>query len=880
MNTNITWKLIGAFIVLFLNASLKTYSQDIEKKISYQTNLQSINKIIREIEPLTSFHFSYNPKAIDAERKISVDINKRSVRECFDEIFTKNGISWQLIGKQVVLKPDLKSRKKTVSLNGYIRDSKTGEVLIGASIWFPDAQLGTVSNAYGFYSVTLPVGEYRTSCSFVGYQSQSALLPIMDDMRLDFYLEERITYMETVEIVDDNIIGVANVSFLGAMRLGSKTLSEIPGFAGDSDVLKALDAIPGIANYGDGSTLFYVRGGAADQNMLLIDDAPIYNPSHLFGFFTAFAPDAIKDVEAYKGDFPARFGGRLSSLIDIRTKDGNLKRHGFSGNIGPFASGISIEGPLSKDVSSFYLAARRSNLNWLKPNQSLTNSFNLYFFDVNAKLNYQFNSNNRFYLTFFHGKDDFSRISQSALKTFGISWDNILGTLRWNHIYNERLFSNITAYFSRYNYFLYTDRELNDFWTSSIENTALKADFTYYHSPSNTLRFGMDIAQHYINPGNVYFSDPLVQKFVPKIPEYHSRSAAFYISAEQNIIKSLRFRYGLRFAHWQNIGPTTQYYYDVNYKPIGEEIINKGQVYYRNSQLEPRLSLSFYPYSNAEFKLSYNRTAQFLQVLSNSESPFTSLEVYAPSGPNIAPQTADQFAAGFVRQSQNRKWMMSIEGFYKSFYNQIDYREHANMLYNPYLEGELRFGTAKAYGLEMIVRKNTGKLTGWVAYTWSRAIKTIEGVNYNNDFPAFYDRPHDFNVSLSYSPLYRIKVSAAWYFLSGGAITTPNGFFNYGGYIVPLYGEKNNDRLPDYHRLDVSVEYRLNKPQARFQHSLVLTLYNAYARKNPFSINFNKVLGDDGNIVNPTDLYGGYEAVSTQLAVAGFIPSFNYTFRF
>lgn len=864
-------------MVLMINSA---HSQDPNQQISYTVYQESLKKIIRDLDHITSYHFSYNPKAIDADRKLNIKIENKSIHSCFDIIFTGNQIQWQIIGKQVILKPFKKSDKKTVSLSGYIRDQQTGEVLIGASMWFPDAGVGTVSNAFGFYSISLPAAEYIVAVSYIGYQPTKDRLMLFQDTRFDYNLSPSVLEMAAVEIVDENFVGSGNVSFLGAMKLGSKTLSELPGFAGDADILKALDAIPGIANYGDGSTLFYVRGGGSDQNMLLIDDAPIYNPSHLFGFFTAFAPDAIKDVEAYKGDFPARFGGRLSSVIDIRTKDGNMKRIGFAGNLGPYSSNVSVEGPIVKDVSSFYISARRSNLNWLKPDESLANSFDLNFFDINAKFNYQLNSNNRFYLTIYGGKDDFSRISQSSLKTFGISWNNVLGTLRWNHVYNDKLFSNFTVYTSRYNYFLYTDKELNDFWTSSIENSSLKSDFTYYPFPSATFRFGMEIASHNIDPGNVYFSDPAIQKYVPKVPEYHSRSAAFYVSGDQHFGKFLRFHYGIRLSYWENAGNTTRHYYDVNYNVIGEDVIPKGEVYYRDLRPEPRISLSFYPWSGAELKLSYNRTTQFIQVLSNSVSPFTSLDVWAPSGPNIEPQYADQLAIGIVRQSGNKKWLISSEGFLKKFYNQIDYRDHANMLYNSYLEGELRFGTAKSYGIELMLRKTSGRFNGWIAYTWSRALKTIEGINQNQEFPAFYDRPHDVNINLSYTPGHRFKFAAAWYFLSGGAITTPIGFFNYNGYVVPIYGSKNNDRLPDYHRMDISAELRLHKAGARYQHNLVLTLYNLYGRKNPFSINFNKVMGDDGKIVIPTDLYGGYEVLSTQLSVAGLIPSLNYTFRF
>lgn len=753
-------------------------------------------------------------------------------------------------------------------------------MLIGANIYPKDVTTGASTNAYGYYSLTLPHGNHVVIFSFLGYKPVEIELDLSADKRISVELEELSTEIPAVEVIDETRKDPVKNNTLSQFRFSSKMLGEIPGFAGDFDLIKALQTIPGIKSYGDGSSLFYVRGGNSDQNLILLDDAPIYNSSHLFGFFSVLSPDAINDVETYKGDFPASYGGRLSSVVDIRTKNGNLKRFGFSGNIGPYASYLSAEGPIVRDKGSFYVSGRISSLNWLQFLNQTPTTFEATFYDLNAKINYKINENNRIFGTFFYGQDDFTRQLETSIQTDGISWNNLAGTFRWNHTFNRKFFINTTAYYSRYHYYLYISKELDHYWNSAIENLAAKSDLTWYLNPQNTIKGGIEVGWHHSNPGNVNFSGNSEQQNIPKVPENQSMEYDFYLSNDQILWKNLFVRYGIRLPVWQDIGPTTIYYFDVNHNFIDSVNVNSNESYSAFFYPEPRIHIQYRFRNNSLLKASYSRTTQFMQMVSTSVSPFTSLEVWIPSSPNIEPQTADQVALGYFFPLFNSKLQLSGELFYKKIDHFIDYKDHASLLYNPLLEGDLRFGKSWSYGLELIIRKTTGRFTGWISYTYSRAFVQTEEVNQGKEYPALYDRPHDFSVTLSYKAWKHWTFGANWMLVSGQPVTTPTGFYELNGYSVPVYGDKNNDRLPTYHRLDLSFSYMFNRPENRYQHSLTITLYNAYGRKNPFTVSFNRTEIDGGELVVPSDLNGNYQVVPTTLSVAGIIPSINYQIKF
>lgn len=883
-----TFRLI--FLSILLLFSLATHSQDLDKKISLNLHNQTIGEVIKMIGDLGNVYFSFNPDEIPVSKTVTFVAKNKTIKEICNKFFIPNNIDYLFVENQIILKlHNVKPANeagngsqpgKKVTISGYLKDKTNGEVLIGANVYPAGAAMGTTTNPYGYYSLSLPSGTYQIVYSFVGFKSVIKEINLDESHRLSVDLEETKVEIPAVEVVDGNKNTTVMTNSLSRFRFSPAMLKQIPGFVGDFDVIKALQTIPGIKSFGDGSSLFYVRGGNSDQNLILLDEAPIYNPSHLFGFFSVISPDAINDVEAYKGDFPANYGGRLSSVIDIRAKNGNLKRFGFSGNIGPYASNLSVEGPIVRDKGSFYVSGRVSTLNWIQPLNQTQTDFTAGFYDVNSKLNFKLDENNRVFGTFYYGWDYFNRELETSIHTYGIRWNNLAGTFRWNHTFSNKLFANTTAYYSRYRYYLYVSKELNDYWNSAIENLAVKSDFTWYLNPRNTIKAGIEVGWHHSNPGNVNFTGNDEQKNIPSVPECLSMEYDFYISDDLTIGKKLSIRYGVRLPLWQDLGPTTVYYFDVNHVLSDSLNVRKNATYATFFSPEPRIHVQYMFSDKSVLKVSYCRTTQFIQMLSNSTSPFTSLEVWIPSGPNIQPQKADQYVVGYSQQLFHSKLTCSAELFYKQFYNTIDYSDHADLLYNPYLEGQLRFGKSWSYGLELTMRKTEGKFTGWIAYTFSRVFIKTEGVNNNQEYPAFYDRPHDLSVTLSYNSTKKLVFSANWILVSGGAITTPAGFYYINGYSVPIYDSKNNDRLPAYHRLDLSVSYRFNKPENRFQHSLVLTLYNAYGRNNPFFVGFNREEPGDQGFVVPSNINGNYQLIPTTISVAGIIPSINYQFKF
>ena len=880
-----TYRLL--FICLLFIAASNAFAQNLDKKITIEVHDQPLGDVIQKISREGGILFSYNPQSIPVDKKITLVARNTPLRKIFDKVFTANGIDYQLSEKQVILKlrqaevsvkpANQVQQVRKFTLSGYIRDKASGEAIIGANIYDMASNQGVASNSYGFYSLSMLPGEYRITISFVGYSSVVLTINLDQNIESTVDMEAVPVEMRTVEILANSNDTVMQIGKSGDIRFSPSVLKRIPGFAGNIDVVKSLQNVPGIATFGDGSSFYYVRGGNSDQNLLLIDEAPIYNPSHLFGFFSALSPEAIKDVKVYKGDFPANYGGRLSSVVDVQAREGNLKRFGFAGNIGLYTTDFTFEGPIAKEKSSFLVSARKSNMNWLQLPNDEQHTYNFNFYDFNAKFNVQINKNNRIFLTAFTGNDVFERYNKLNNNTFGISWKNVAGTLRWNHIFNNRLFSNTTAYVSQYNYYLNIAQEPNNYWTSSITNLSLKTDFSCYLNPKNTLKSGFEINAHQSNPGKMYYSDIETES---SLSEYHSTEFNLYASNEQLIGQKFFTRYGLRLTRWNDLGPTSVYFFDANHKVIDTVEVAKNTIYKSFLNFEPRISLKYEIKDNSVLQFNFSHNVQHLQVLSNSTSPFTTIEVWAPSGPNIKPQQANQFSLGYFTQVLHKQFDISFETYYKRLYNLIDYKDHANMLINPLIEGELRFGDGWAYGIEALVQKSKGKFTGWLSYAYSRTMKQIADVNNGNTFPANYDKPHNICLTLSYATGRHWRFSSQWIYLTGAPFSSPTGFYTLNGYTVPVYGEKNNDRYPDYHRLDLSVSYALSNPEKRFQHNIVLSVYNAYGRHNPFSVNFNKIMDDNGNIVVPANLNGDVELISTSISVAGAIPSLNYTFRF
>ncbi|RLC25282.1 MAG: hypothetical protein DRH21_04250 [Deltaproteobacteria bacterium] len=863
------------FISLFIFSINTTFGQeyDASKKITIQADNQSIDDVLSEITKQSGLNFSFNSKVFDANEKISFHVSDKTLKEILETLSKQLNLDYKIIEDQIILKKPKKkkSNTKNYTLSGTIIDKESGESLPGATIQIAGTNTGTISNAFGFYSITLPEGIYNIEISYIGYLKESRIIELKKNQKLNQILNFNTLVLGEITIQSNEQLENLEKSQMSKIIVNPKTLATLPEFAGEVGLIKSLQTLPGIKTHSDGSAFFFVRGGNKDQNLILIDDAPIYNPAHLFGYYSVIIPDVAKEISIYKADMPIEKGDRLSSVIDVRTKDGNMNKFELNGVLNPLMYRFSIEGPIKKEKASFYTSFRHSNFKWIYA-QVAPNS-NLYMLDFNAKLNVQINKNNRIYYSIFYGKDNFT--TEENTDRGGIKWSNFATTLRWNHIFGRRLFSNATIYGSQYNYALITG--LTE-WVSEIGNLNINYDLTYYLQPQTTFKFGINQSYHWFNPGNLTQVEDY--SFFPVVQKSQARKTVFYANGEHDLSDKWSVKLGFRLPIWSNTGPTIVYQFDSSYQVTDTIVIQDKERYKSFVNFDPRISLKFKIDSTSSLKFSYGIYHQYVHMLSNTISPFSSFEVWLPSGTNIKPQRADQIALGYVKYFKKAHLELNAEVYYKYLRNQIDYAPHANLLLNPLIEGELRFGEGKSYGFELLLRRTKGRLSGWISYTYSRTLQTIEGLNNNQEFPAFYDRPHDFAIYLSYNLSKRVNISANWIYYTGSAITTPVSFYNYNGYTVPLYGDKNNDRLPDYHRLDLALSWRLNKSiDRKYQHNLTFAIYNFYNQHNPVSVNFNKIETRDGKFVVPSNLFGTSELLNTQKYLLGIMPSITYKFR-
>ncbi len=723
------------------------------------------------------------------------------------------------------------------TISGYVRDAATGEALLAANVIIEELGTGTSTNEFGYYALSLEPGTYTLIFSYVGYTTVYRSITLSEGMVLNMELSESLTELEEVTISSTQ--SNSNITQLetGSSSLSIQSIRKIPAFLGEVDVIKAIQLLPGVQVTSEGSSGYSVRGGGRDQNMILLDEAGIYNASHLMGFFSIFNNDAIKDVKLYKGDIPASSGGRLASLLDIRMKEGNSKQFHGSGGIGTIASRLMIEGPIVPDKVSFLLAGRRTyaDLFLLFSKDETLRDTRLFFHDLNGKVNYRINDKNRIYLSGYTGKDTYANKEYA-----GMSFGNRTLTLGWNHVFNNSLFSNFTMINSHYFYDLGTpeDAEENFNWKSDLNDYGLKMDFSWYPFPEHTFRFGASTMYHIINPGEINaFSTGGINQSL-KLSVDYALESGLYFSGESKLGEKFAFRYGLRYSMFNNIGPATIPVFNDNYRLIDTTQYESGNFFNFYSGLEPRLAANYMLSDQHSVKASYSRTRQYLQLASNSAAG-TPLEIWFPASPNIEPQISDQVSAGYFRNFLENKLQSSVELYYKKMNNSIDFRDHAQLMLNPRLAGEIRIGEATSYGAEFFVNYASGGFSGWISYTISKTLRTFNEINEGNPYPAPYDRPHDLALVVSYDITQRIGLAANWIYTTGLPFTLPSGRYEVGNNILPLYTGRNEYRLPDYHRLDLSITLRgKEKPGKRWIGEWNLSIYNAYARKNVWTLNF------------------------------------------
>jgi hypothetical protein len=755
------------------------------------------------------------------------------------------------------------SAQSRYTLSGYLKDKKNGETLIGATVYVKETKQGIVTNPYGFYSISLPKGEYTVTITFVGYNKVEKKVSLTSNTILNEELGSENIQMEQVIVTSTRKDENVSRTQMGMAKIDPRKLSSLPVLMGESDIMKSIQLMPGVQTASEGSSGFSVRGGSTDQNLILLDEAPVYNASHLMGFFSVFNSDAIKDATLYKGDIPAANGGRLSSLLDIRMKDGNRKEYHVNGGIGIISSRLTVEGPIKKDKGSFIISARRTYADmFLKLSKdSMMRQNQLYFYDVNAKANYDINDNNRLFVSAYFGRD-FAGFG----KDFSFSWGNATVTTRWNHVFSSKLFSNLTLIYSNYQYNLGNSNAKPTFkWRSNLEDVGLKYDFTLYQGANNTIKFGLASTLHFIQPG-IFKVDGKKSDF--QTTDSRAIENAVYLQDEQKLGEKLTLIYGLRLSSFHNMGPGSTYTINKSFEVTDTVSHGKGSIYHSSFGLEPRFSANYRLDETSSIKAAYSRTRQYLQLASNSAAG-SPLDVWFSASAYVKPQVSDQVGLGYFRNFEDNAYELSVEGFYKWMQNQIDFKDNADLLLNNQLEKELRFGKAKSYGVEIFARKNTGNLTGWISYTLSKATRKFADINQGKSYNANYDHPNNLNVVLTYKLTKRAELTSSWTYYSGTPITYPTMRFGYGNMNLPIYGDKNASRLPDYHRLDLSLTIKnKRKPGQRWESEWNFAVYNAYNRGNAYSVYFETDEKDQSKIKT-------YKMVMFPI-----IPSVTYNFKF
>lgn len=765
------------------------------------------------------------------------------------------------------------------TLSGYVRDANTGEDLSGAQIVVPSAGTGAYANTYGFYSLTLPEGDYDVVVRYISYQEDTLHVSLTQDLTMNFQLQETSVEVKTVEITDvgksDKVTGLD----MSVEKMSLREIRKLPAFMGEVDVIRTVQLLPGVVSVGEGLTGYYVRGGQSNQNLVLLDNATVYNASHLLGFFSVFNADALRDeYKLYKGGIPAQYGTRLSSVLDLHMKEGNDKEWHASGGLGLISSRLTIEAPIVKDRASFIVSGRRTyaDIFLLFSKDENVRATKLYFYDFNAKANWRISNKDRLFLSGYFGRDVFKFRS-----LFSNDWGNATGSLRWNHLFSDKLFNNATLILSDFFYGFQAETFTGDRFefSSGIRDYAFKDEITWFASPKNQLRFGLDATYHRFNPG---VFKPLGETFLQPIeatPD-HAVESAIYASNEQTLSHRLSFVYGLRWSQFAQVGPGEEYTYGDDFVKLDTTTYEDGEIIQLYHGLEPRISARYLVGANSSVKASYMRTRQYLHLASNSTASFP-WDIWIPSSRHIPPQIADQVAVGYFHNFLDNGLETSVEVFYKDMQNQIDFKNGAELILNPTIETEILRGKGTSYGAEFMVRKTQGLLTGWVSYTLSNATRLIQGINDDQAYPSSSNRRNDVSVVGTYQVTDRLNVGATWVYSSGRPVTYPVGGYYYDGNFVPVYGPRNADKLPDYHRLDVSLTIEGKKKEDvgkkhRLESSWNFSCYNAYGRRNAFSIDFREEEVDDPD--HPGQTIKARKAY--KLFLFRWVPSITWNFKF
>ena len=785
-------------------------------------------------------------------------------------------ISFSCISTPTIAQNDKSVNKRKLTINGYIKDVYSGETLIGATLSVKGISKGVPSNSFGYYSLTLNEGNYEITCSFIGYQSEKITILLHSDTSLNISLKPTTALSQEVVITASKKDNNVKSAQMGKTTLPIDQIKSVPAFLGEVDLLKVVQLLPGVRNAGEGSSGIYVRGGGPDQNLILLDDAVVYNTGHLFGFFSVFNADAIKNVSLIKGGMPAQYGGRLSSVLDVSMKEGNNKKMQVDGGIGVIASRISIQGPLVKEKSSFIISARRTYIDALtKPFVSKSSQFygsGYYFYDLNAKANYKFSEKDRLYISGYFGRDVFDFKNGAQSLDVKIPWGNSTGTIRWNHVFNKRLFANTTAVYNDYNFsFQALQNNFNIKLASGIRDLSIKQDFDFYPFSKHRIKFGAAYTYHKFTPSVISGNQDSVV-FNPQNAQIkYAREAAVYVQDDIEISSKLQLNVGLRYSFFQQVGPYKLYKTDVDGNRLDSTVYRSGMPVKTYGGLEPRVTLRYAINDETSIKASVTKNFQYIHLVSNSGTTLPT-DIWVSSTYKVKPQISWLYAAGFFKNFKNNMFETSVEMYYKEMQNQIEYSEGYTPNSLDDTENSFVFGKGWSYGSEFLVNKVRGKLTGWVGYTLSWTWRKFADLNFGEKYPAKYDRRHDLSVVGMYQLNKKWKLSATFVYGTGNAVTLPQRFYLIDGVLTQEFSRINQYRLPSYHRLDVAAILTPNKNQNRkWKSEWVFGAYNVYSRKNPYFIYYDQ----SGSAAE-----GSLRIQAKQVSIFPIIPSVTWNFKF
>ena len=731
------------------------------------------------------------------------------------------------------------------TISGYLKDAKTGETLIAANIYIKELYKGTISNEYGFYSITTENGTYTLAASYLGYQTREFAITLDEDIRLNIDMELDAVITKEVVISDKRTDDNVQSTDMGRIELSVEKIKTLPVLFGEVDILKIIQLLPGIQSSGEGNSGFYVRGGGPDQNLILLDEAVVYNPGHLFGFFSVFNSDALKNVLLIKGGMPANYGGRLSSVLDISMKDGNNKKYTAEGGIGLISSRLTLQGPIVKEKSSFMFSGRRTYIDVLtKPifkniedGDFDGNSYQ--FYDVNTKVNYKFHDKDRLFLSGYFGRDVFTFKSPSDDFSAKIPWGNSTATIRWNHLFSDKIFMNATAVYNDYNFAL--ESRFQDFefvLRSGVQDYNAMIDFDWFPNIRNSLKFGASYTFHTFTPYSASFQTKEFKAETSSITEKRAHEVSAYALNDFDITDWWKVNIGLRGSFFQQVGPFQQLHYDDLSRPVDTTFFEKGEFIKSYWGLEPRLSMRFKAGNSSSIKAGFAVNDQYIHLVSSSTTSLPT-DLWVPSSLSVEPQKSIQYSIGYFRNFKENSYEASVEVYYKQLRNQIEFGESYTPELNIEIEEGFVFGKGYSTGLELFINKKLGDFTGWIGYTLSFTNKKFEELNHGDWFPAKYDRRHDASIVLSYEVSKKWTLGGIWVYGTGQAITIPVGRYLHEGNVITQYTEQNGYRMDPYHRLDVAATYYPQKEKKHLEHSLTISFYNLYNRKNPYFIYYD-----------------------------------------